>query len=233
MAVLNPGRRPTGETYYPKQLKNRESEIRVSKSETVADWFIRIIDTILNGDIKACEIEDNVAVFVIIKWKNYCIDYINFQVLITTEGRLETFYNSCSSMQHQYFRLDLDYTSSNLLFKEAVPHIHSLPKGPPRFLLNYLESKNIILDFIEFIYLNYDYDKWLEWAQAVWRINIPRKMEEDTLPVILKASKENQIIPTIEKYKKDIIIFKNALNLEKAKAFPLYIDKDLLKIINY
>ena len=239
LAFLNPGRRPSGKSYYPKQLKNRESETIVSKSEPVADWFVRIIDTILDGDIKACEIEDNVAVFVIVKWENNRINYINFQVFITIEGNLEKFYNGFSSIKHQYFRLDLDdrylYSESPMtsIFSEPMPHIHSIPKGPPRFFLNYRESKNIILDFIELIYLNYRYDKWLEWAQTVWRTNISRKFEEDTLSVFLEASKTNQIIPNIKKYKKDIIVFKNALKQEKEKVIALKLDNDLLGIINY
>lgn len=232
LRILNPYKKSNGERHFPHQLKNRQGETKFSKSESAQQWFIRITQDILNNDVQSCQIEENIAFLASIKWRNNLINYINFQVLITIGGNLHQYFNGCSAMEHQYFRLDLDYNSSGLLFKETIPHIHTLPKGRPRFFFDYRESRNILLDFLEFIYFNYKNDVWLEWAMTVWEKNISRKYEKDTLPMILEASKTNQLIPNIEKYKKDIFDFKNALKREKEKVNPLPIDKYKLELIN-
>jgi hypothetical protein len=233
LTILNPNNRPSGITYYPKHLRERGQETKVPTSETIPDWFKRCVDEILEGDIGSCQIEENIAFFAIIKWNNNKVNYINLQALVTTGGTLEDFYCNGSSIKYHYHRLDLDCDSTGELFKEALPHIHTYPNGPPRFSFNYNKTNNIIVEFMEFIYLNYCYDKWLKWAEGVWRRNISRGFEKDTFAVILKAFKENQIIPAIEIYKDDLIALKNTLKKEKEQLFQLNIDSNLLEIINY
>lgn len=229
---LNPYRELNGERHYPSQLKNKQSVSKISKSESIQQWFIRIVKEILDGNIEICQIENNIAVFATIKWSNNQINYINFQSLITIGGNLQQYFNNSSSIEHQYFRLDLDYNSSSLLFKETVPHIHTLPKGRPRFFFDYRESKNILLDFLEFVYFNYKNDVWLDWAWSVWKKSVSKKYEEDNLTKILEASRTNQLIPNIEEYKNDIVDFKKALKREKEKVIPLPIDKYKLELMN-
>jgi len=235
LRILNPYKESSGGKYYPNQLKNRFNETNISTSESVQHWFIRLIKEILDGNIQACQIEDNMAVFAYIKWKNYRISYINFQVLIIKGGTLEQFSNRCPSLEYQYFRLDLDEDciSHTSLFEESIPHIHSNPNGPPRFFLDYRDSNNIILDFLEFIYLNYYPEKWRTWMKRVWQMNVSRKIEEDTLHIILQANKDNQLIPNIKNYKEDIIVLKDALKRERKKSLPLTLNNELLEIINF
>ena len=57
-----------------------------------------------------------------------------------------------SSIKYHYHRLDLDYDRTSALFKEALPHIHTYPNGPPRFFFDYRKINNVLTEFIEFIY---------------------------------------------------------------------------------
>ncbi len=220
--------------FFPKRLKERKAEIKVSTSEKIPEWFHRCAKEVLAGDIASCQIEENTALFAVVGWKNAKFNYINVQSLICNGCSLEEFSRGGNSADWHSHRLDLDLSITGEIFKEALPHVHTRPNGPPRFFLDIDKKHNVIVDFIEFLYLNYHYDKWLGWAESAWRRSKEGKTRADTFSVITKAYKENQIVPTIERYEEHIIALKNILRQEKEnKSFELNIDKRLLRTLNY
>lgn len=113
-------------------------------------------------------IEDNIAVFLKLTWKDRKrLVYANIQTIITTSN-LEDYYYLGVDAEAQYLRLDFDYKTLGDPFSHPLAHIHVEGDLSPRFALEGGNSGNIIVDYLEFLYRNYVADKWLEWAEREW-----------------------------------------------------------------
>lgn len=72
---------------------------------------------------------------------------------------------STSSARVHYYRCDHHPTLLGELFSHPTPHIHTYGDDSPRFAFPW--TGNPIASFLEFLYLNHDYDTWCEWAYEV------------------------------------------------------------------
>ncbi len=233
LALLNPGRRPRGSSCFPRAWKNHNGKGRIGKSESIRDWFVRCVDNILECDIQSCQSEENLAFFAVVKWTKKEVYFANCQALIVHGGSLEEFYDGkCDDCQ--YHRLDLDMNQPGPLFKEPLPHIHSRPQRAPRFPGDRISADNIVVDFLEFIYRNYQYDKWMSWVRKTWEKEAGKGVDDDTLSVIAEAFETGHIIPGFNHFKEDLELLKRLLRKEKHELYPsLRIQSDILKTLNY
>lgn len=161
---LSAYQRPNGAGCCPNNTF-KDVNTHVSKTESLHDWFCRCSD--IAGNVYNLCIEDNIAVVGVTKWKNNSMSYLNMQVIATEEGTIEDFYLNESAAKCHYFRLDVDFSSIGPLFKETLPHIHTHPDGSPRYHFVPKHERTLIPEFLEFIYLNYAYDKWVKWVSEV------------------------------------------------------------------
>ncbi len=175
LQALNPGQRPDGEAYFPSQC--RGVNLRVNTGEPPAQWFKRLVDGPLKGDIQACTLEPNLALFLQFGWeRGPRFKYINCQALAVQRGTLEDVYSGDPNAQERYLRLEYDADPLMLgeLFSHPVVHIHGQPEEAPRFALESSgESNPVLLDFMDFLYRNFCHGTWSKWASAVWRRAAP------------------------------------------------------------
>jgi len=204
------------------------SDSDISIKKTFHAWFKDIVYTHLNGDTRPCAIEEKMAVFAKIRYKRRgnLISYANIQVLIA-ETDLKTFYRSKAG-NCNYLRLDYDLDALGKIFTHPQPHIH-ISSDRPRFGLMNSSSGNIIIDFFEFIYLNFFSEKWLKWAR-----NAHCRKTEDfgEFDKIVKAFDNSQlnIILESDNYINKI---KESCRKQKERLFKFKIDKTKSDILCY
>lgn len=233
LTLLNPGRRPEGAAYFPRVWKENHGKRRIGKSENVREWFVRCVDDMLDCDIQSCQLEENIAFFAVVKWMKSALYFANCQTLIVHDGNLEDFYDG-RAHDRQYHRLDLDMNQPGPLFKEPLPHIHSQPQGPPRFPSHRMSAENVLVDFLEFIYRNYQYDKWMSWARKTWNKRANKRFDDDTFSVMAEAFDTGHIVPALSHFREDLELLKRLLRKEKDERYPaLRIQSDILKVLNY
>lgn len=91
----------------------------------------------------------------------------SLQALVVDELTLLEVYRqkSVGSARVHYYRCDHHPTFLGNLFSHPTPHIHTYSDDSPRFAFPW--TGNPIASFLEFLYLNHDYDTWCEWAYEV------------------------------------------------------------------
>jgi hypothetical protein len=72
---------------------------------------------------------------------------------------------SADTARVHYYRCDHHPTMLGELFSHPTPHIHTYGDDSPRFAFPW--TGNPIASFLEFLYLNHDYNTWCEWAYEV------------------------------------------------------------------
>jgi hypothetical protein len=93
---------------FPQNLT--ESGARRSPAEPLHAWFVRLVDAFCEGNPKRVAVEDNIAVFVRLVWKNKTrLLYANIQTLVATDD-LDDYYLGAGG-EATYLRLDFDYTT--------------------------------------------------------------------------------------------------------------------------
>jgi len=65
---------------------------RISPTESVHEWFKRIVNEQLEVSTKPCKVENNMAVFANIRYDNTKIVYANIQVVVVLNDDLDGFY---------------------------------------------------------------------------------------------------------------------------------------------
>lgn len=68
----------------------------------------------------------------------------------------------------QYFRLDYHPAEPGKLFAEPMPHLHVDPDANVRCGFR-AQPDTLLPDFIEWLYLNFRYETWEQWAKDVWQ----------------------------------------------------------------
>src|SRR6266540_1122244 len=135
ISYLDVAQRPQGTAYYPFNLRDG-ANLRVADTETLRDWFRRVIRPDETEDrIIDCSIEDSFAFFGKVTWNDAVILECSFQALITKDTDLLSFYLE-EGHEAQYYRFDVHPTQPGPLFAEPQPHIHSIPEGAPRFAIS-------------------------------------------------------------------------------------------------
>jgi hypothetical protein len=124
---------------YPGDLD--EARARRNSGESLHAWFCRIVNQ-CGGDPQHFALEDNLAVFVRLGWKDRKqLRYANVQTICTTCHLVEYYLEGgCDAT---YLRLDFDYTSLGDPFSHPLAHIHVEGDRAPRFALDGGNAGNI------------------------------------------------------------------------------------------
>jgi hypothetical protein len=118
---------------FPQNLT--ETAARRSPGETLHAWFVRLVNEACHGEPKEVALEDNIAVFVRLIWKNKKqLLYANIQTLVVMRD-LDDYYLEEGS-DATYLRLDFDYNTLGEPFSHPLAHIHVEGDLSPRFALD-------------------------------------------------------------------------------------------------
>ena len=202
--------RPHGRPYttFPENLV----DARVGASESLHDWFRRLVDNSCQGDTRNCEIEENIALFGEFSWSNKKeIEVANVTVLVLPIRLDDYYFDGPQGNEESYFRLDYDTKTLGTPFSHPVPHIHVSGHSSLRFSLDG-ESGNILIDFIEFIYRHFKPGVWQSWAEEVWN--------ENYLGVKKLPDLDNPFYRLMDAFKESKfgVLQENAANLEQLKS---------------
>ena len=215
--ALRPGK-PAGEStvFIPGNGKAAARE-HVHDGETLRDWLARMVELI--GDIDGFILEGNLALLGEVKSCNGELQYVNLQAIATCNGSVEDYYLGKKEVEAHYFRLDLDCAMlGGGIFKEPRPHLHTRPQDEPRFPLDLTSSGTCIIDFLEFLYMNYQYDIWREWARKEWAgrsLNDEAPFLFNTINDAFRAGQVERLRTT---YRQTLIEIKKALAKLKEEA---------------
>jgi hypothetical protein len=64
------------------------------------------------------------------------------------------------------------------MFSHPLAHVHIGNGDTPRFALQGDGDGNVLMDFLEFVYRNFAYDKWRLWAGRKWSKTYPTRVAE-------------------------------------------------------
>jgi hypothetical protein len=226
--------RPYGraESCYPRNLDDAQS--RRKDNETLREWFVRIVDQFCGGDPKLVALEDNLAVFVRLGWKDRKqLLYANIQTVRATCD-LDDYYLTAGA-EAIYLRLDSDYKTLGDPFSHPLSHIHLEGDLAPRFALDGGNCGNIVVDYLEFLYRNYVPVKWLQWVQREWAEEFAGSAAEgavDPLPTIIHAFTSSQF-HVLRGYATQLERIKKMLRNRKDKLFDLHMDGSDRVILEY
>lgn len=235
--TICPGERPEGSVAFPARLDGGQGSLRVKRSEPVDCWLRRCVDAFLDKDVSACAVEDNIALFLVVKWKRLegkpRITYVNGQALIV-EGLLKDFYNGASLLSH-YLRMDYDPQSLGPMFKEPLPHIHAEdPDGEPRFAVDLRGAGDIVGEFLDFVYRNFAHDLWLAWARQVWERQCARlQLSANPFETIVAAYRTGKPDVLVKNHATHLQQLKHCLMEQRGQFFPLRVDVPSCELLSY
>ena len=212
MMAMRSCRRGEQTVCVPANLVN-SNELRMGKQESDHEWLERVADSV--GDFDGCLLEDNILIVGKAQINDGELNHVDLQALVTENGTIEEFYLGGDGCQSKYFRLDFDFDQPGPLFKEPLPHIHVGNSSEPRFSLPLSGSSSCILDFIEFLYLNYRYDLWLEWARNTWLDANNTPETEGIFNVICEAFNTGQTKWLCNECKQQVESLRNILHRTK------------------
>jgi len=231
LAALNCWGRNSGNAYFP--VRHDKTDVRHSNSEETSEWFRRIVDTQFKGVPDRCKIDTQIAAICRVSWKDKIIDDLSLQILITTGGDVDDLYLG-EDLENYYFRLDIDSSISGEIFREPYPHIHFRGKGEPRYPVDGLCDGNPIISFIDFIYRNYKFEVWLQWARLVWNRNAYEAgSDKDYFNNVVEAFKTNQMALIEGPYKNTVYRLKAYLAEERQRMSELRMNSDRMRLFSY
>ena len=157
-------------TAFPTGL--REDDIK-RRGETLHQWFKKLVDGRCMRDASQLAMEENIAILAVLKWEKERIVGASVSILVVFNCTLAEYYTDGTASEEIYLRLDLSYNPLGEMFSHPLAHIHTGDGSIPRFALEGDNSGNLVVDFLEFIYRNFAYDKWQEWARHQWTRKYP------------------------------------------------------------
>ena len=230
LRMLKPARGQK-KTTFPRDLD--PSQTRFEQGESIHEWFVRMTDTCCDGEPIHCELEANIGMFAALHWDDCELKGGNISTVIANAD-LESFYVDGGD-DAIYMRFDLDYgTLGKIPFSHPIPHIH-LKGDSPRLPLPG-GSGNVVMDFLEFIYLNFAESDWMTWAELAWNTYYFRvaKLPEEKNPFnsILNAFKYSKI-EELRGHEKHLRQWKKQMQQQKDKLFPFHVDESDRKLLEY
>ena len=198
--------------------------------------LVRCVNNAVGGDVRRCQIEDDLAVFAFIGWReNDTLFPASVQAIKTIGVDIPTFFAGAGNHQVQYFRLDVE-RRTGLIFTHPFPHAHYVPCGEVRYSLNGWQSGNVLIDFFEHIYLQCYHAQWLAWAQSIWNRHWSVLAGRAALPnpfqTIVDAFRESQY-QVLEQYQRDLEAIKNVLRRQKDDSYRLRVDGARCSLLAY
>ena len=203
---------------------------RIGAGETIHDWFVRCVDQCLGGNIGPCTVAENIAIFAVLRWHKKTIFYLNCQALVTLDCSLDEFYCD-GAKKAQYLRLDYDLDALGAMFREPSPHVHVLPDGEPRFPFS--GSSNAVIDFLDFIYRNYQFEDWFIWAETVWKAEAARRKLDDAALDQVKRAFNDSNYESLKACEKELGSMKKAWRKAKDELWPYPLSMEELSILSY
>jgi hypothetical protein len=231
---LAPTNVPAGTRAYPATLHWRDA--RVAGNETIRAMFRRCVNNALGGNVSGCRIEDNLAVFAGVRWEDGTrLVEAHIQAIKTEDCDLETYFSDDGLVHEEtYYRLDLDRFIGPL-FSHPHPHVHSSVHDTPRYALNGWRSENVLVDFLEHVYIQSFHHQWADWAERVWAQHweeLKHPPHLNPFRTILQAAVQNQY-PVLRQYHQEIATLKKLLSVRKADACKLRCDPERSQLLAY
>ncbi len=161
---------------FPRNLDVDDAKWR--RSETLHQWFKRLVDKLCKRRPEVLALEDNIAILAMLSWDNQRIIYASVPILVVPGCTLTEYYNGKAKSDGIYLRLDVSYNPLGEVFSHPLAHIHIGNGNTPRFALPGGANGNVLMDFLEFVYLNFAYEKWQDWATQKWTTRYPLRANE-------------------------------------------------------
>lgn len=191
---------------------------RVGKSESIGMWFKRCVDELLGGDVGRCKVEDHLALFAVVHWRDkQTMSHVSCQAVIVQQGIVDHLYRD-PGLRAQYLRLDYDLTALGAMFREPTPHVHVHPDGEPRFGLP--TSRNVLMDFLDFVYRNYCYETWLRWATSVWEREARLRGRDPAIIEQVQRAFDTANCAALGRFSADLDRMKRAWRAERDALWP-------------
>jgi hypothetical protein len=230
---LQPHTGPQGNLTYPAGLVWQDAQIR--GNETPRDMLMRCATNAAGGDVQRCLIEDDLAVCAFVKWRdNDTLSSASIQAVKTIGIDVRTYLAGPGDHQAQYFRLDVE-RRTGLIFTHPFPHAHYVPHGEVRYSLNGWESRNVVIDFFEHIYLQCYHPLWLAWAENLWNRHwslAARAGFPNPFHTIVDAFRESQY-QVLEQHQQDVEALKSVLRRKKDDVYRLRVDGARCSLLAY
>ncbi len=220
LRTIHPGARPRGRATFPPNLP--EGGAHRSAGEPAHAWLKRCVNACFGGELARVAVEDNLALFLVIRWRDGAIEYANLQA-IWTDVPLSRFIDGEAAHDHRYLRLDYDAAALGPLLKESLPHVHIEGKGEPRFPLPASASGDVVGWFLDFVYRNFFYDHWIVWAELAWDDWCGQRDRPNQWIRLVEAFKQSavRLIEADEALARDLRDLKRCLLEGRQELFPL------------
>jgi hypothetical protein len=223
---------PAGYRQFPASADRERLKMR--NEESVREWLSRCIEGLDEADRPVCEVEDNLALFVSIAWKNTNeLCYANIQALCA-EASLKEYLSQGNSVNATYMRLDYDYSALGAIFTHPFPHVHPGPVDAPRFALEGIQSANVVIDFFDFIYRHFFHDQWKEWAETIWDyyVETGRDIDKNPFGHIVAAFNTSQY-EVLAQHADDLAQMKKVWRARRDVMLPLRVNSEARSILAY
>ena len=204
---------------------------RISKTDTVHAWLFRYVDSVLQHDEWKCCIEPDIAVVAEVSYADNFIEQACVQVVVV-EDQMVSEFRKRPLAQHCYLRLDYDKTCLGALFKEPLPHIHTIHHGGFRFPHVFCGNGNIIVEFFDHIYRNINHEQWLEWAERAYQ-GAPTAGDSNSLSIkTANEAYQKSCCDVLLRSREALYQMKKALEDRREKIFSPRIDPSIANILN-
>lgn len=224
---------PEGERRFPEAKISRSSS-RIAGTEEPIDWLRRIVEEYFSGDVKPLLVEENLVLLARVAWRsNEVLTFASIQVLVSVNCSMESRLEVGASGEIDYFRFDFHPEEPGEFAREPHPHVHIRPKGAPRVSVHAPPLDGGVSTFLEWIYLNYHYEKWIRWAEERW--NASQYSKAGDLPdfrSLMDAVKTNER-GYLEKHAAAFSVLKNVLVDSRKNLLPLAPDMEYLDLYNH
>jgi len=212
------GARRTGRVVFPPGLS--EGSARRKPDQPAHVWIRRCAEEF--GGVENVALEENLVLFMVVHLNDTKITYANLQAL-WTEVPAASFVQGTGAEMHRYLRLDHDPSALGPLLKEPMPHLHVEADGEPRFAV---PASDAVAWFLDFVYRNFFYDRWIVWAQLAWD-DWCRDRERPNRWLRLVGAFNQSAIRIIEgdaDLREDLMQLQQCLRVERKKLFPFEVD---------
>jgi hypothetical protein len=197
--------------------------------------FVRCVNNAVGGDPRRCQVEEDLAVFAFIGWRDGdVLSSASIQAIKTIGVDIATYYSSTGNHQVQYFRFDVE-RRTGLIFTHPFPHVHYVPRSEVRYSLNGWQSRNAVVDFFEHIYLNCYNAEWSSWAESLWNqhwFQSGNAAQLSPFQTIVDAFRESQY-PVLEQHERHIQALKNVIRRKKDDSYRLRVDASRCALQGY
>jgi len=197
--------------------------------------LVRCVNNAAGGNVRAFQIEEDLAVFAFLRWRNgNILTAVSIQAIKTLGIDIATYFAGAGNYPVQYFRFDVE-RRTGLIFTHPFPHVHYVPRGEARYSLNGWESQNVVIDFFEHIYLQCYHPLWLVWAEDLWNqywAQFGNPADSNPFPIIVDAFRESQY-PVLEQHDIHLRALKNLLRHKKDDCYRLRVDAARCSLLAY